>query len=210
MNRFMILCNGNPPDKPLFQQCLASADCFIAADGGGNRARELGGVPDIVIGDLDSFEPQAEDNFKVAFDPDQNSNDLEKALKLSKDKGATHVQILGATGLRLDHSLKNLSVLQQFTPHFDRLWMSDNYGELFLLPKAYSSSLPIGTQVSLFPLSGRAAGITTEGLKFSLKEEALENGVRDGSSNEVVGDPVKISYTQGDLLIFIAKATGQI
>lgn len=207
MKRFIILCNGRPPSKKLFQQILASADFFIAADGGGNRSRELGHAPDVVIGDLDSFESHDEDNFEVVFEPDQNTNDLEKALQLARQKGATQVQVLGATGYRLDHTLKNLSVLKQFTPFFQRLVLKDNFGEMFLSPRRFQAELPVGTQISLFPLSGIVEGIHTSGLKYPLDHESLENGVRDGSSNEVIGKPVEITHTQGDLLIFIAEST---
>lgn len=208
MKRILILCNGKPPSKHLFQQCLAATDFFIAADGGGNRARELGSTPDLVIGDLDSFESKPDENVKVIFQADQDTNDLEKALQLAKQREATHIQVLGATGYRLDHSLKNLSVLKQFTSQFDQLLFKDNYGELFLLPPRYKKKLTIGVQVSLFPLSGKVEGIQTSGLKYPLQDEALENGVRDGSSNEVVGEPVEISYRKGDLLIFIAESEG--
>ena len=205
MKRLLILCNGEPPSEQLFRQCVGSADIFIAADGGGNRSRELGTTPDVVIGDLDSFESQPGDDFEVIFQAEQQTNDLEKALRLARNKKATHIQVLGATGYRLDQSLKNLSVLKQFTPHFDQLVIEDNYGKLFLLPPRFASGLPIGSQVSLFPLSGKVEGIKTSGLKYPLNDESLENGVRDGSSNEVVGNPVEISHRKGDLLIFIAK-----
>lgn len=207
MKRFIVLCNGEPPSKELFQQKVASADFFIAADGGGNRSRELGQAPDVVIGDLDSFESKPGDDFEVVFQPDQNTNDLEKALQLAKEKQASHVQVLGATGYRLDHTLKNLSVLKQFNPHFEQLVLQDNFGKTFLAPRHFQKELPVGAQISLFPLSGKVDGITTSGLKYPLDHESLENGVRDGSSNEVVGNPVQVTYTQGDLLIFIADSS---
>ncbi len=52
----LILCNGKPPNRKLFHSCRQWADYFIAADGGGNIAREFGSLPDLVIGDLDSFQ----------------------------------------------------------------------------------------------------------------------------------------------------------
>lgn len=205
MKEVLVLCNGDPPSDKLFRQCRANAEYFIAADGGANIARKFGAEPDIVIGDLDSFEKLEEDTFEIAFQPDQETNDLEKALLHAQEKQATHIHILGATGQRLDHTLKNLSVLKQFDSHFEELLIRDNYGDTMLIEKSFQQEIAIGTQISLFPLSGRVSGITTEGLKYPLKNGILENGVRDGSSNEVVESHVRITYKQGDLLLFLAR-----
>ncbi|HKK45500.1 MAG TPA: thiamine diphosphokinase [Balneolaceae bacterium] len=205
MKKVLILCNGNPPSEKLFRQCRADAEYFIAADGGGNIARNFGVSPDTVIGDLDSFEKCDEDTFEVLFQADQESNDLEKALHHAKKKNASHVHILGATGQRLDHTLKNLSVLKQFHNHFRELLLKDDFGDTRLIDKSFRKEIAIGTQVSLFPLSGKVIGITTKGLKYPLQNEALENGIRDGSSNEVVENPIEITYKHGDLLLFLAR-----
>ncbi|HET6527220.1 MAG TPA: thiamine diphosphokinase [Balneolaceae bacterium] len=209
MKHILILCNGDPPSKQLFLSAFSACDYFIAADGGGNIARDFGQTPDVVIGDLDSFESRSDDTFEVVFDPDQYSNDLEKALQLALKKQGTHVQVLGATGKRLDHTLKNLSVLKQFDNQFEEIVFKDNFGDTFLIPRRFAIDLPPGTPVSLFPLSGRVNGITTSGLKYPLKNEPLENGVHDGSSNEVIESPVEITHQTDDLLIFIAKKITQ-
>ncbi len=201
----LILCNGRPPGAGLFSHVYDWADFFIAADGGGNVARSFNRLPDLVIGDLDSFVQRTDDPFEVVFDPGQETNDLEKALTAARNKNAGNVIVLGATGLRLDHSLKNLSVLRQFNPYFNQLIFKDEFSDIFLLPKTFTAELPVGTRISLFPLSGIVKGIRTEGLKFPLKNESLENGVRDGSSNEVAASPVKITHDEGDLICFIDR-----
>jgi len=205
MKKVLILCNGNPPSEQLFYQSRANAEYFIAADGGGNIARDFGVQPNIVIGDLDSFEKFEEDTYEIVFDPDQESNDLEKALHHAVDIRATHVHILGGTGQRLDHTLKNLSVLKQFNNYFEELLLKDDFGDTRLIGKSFQEEIAIGTQVSLFPLSGKVSGVTTKGLKYSLKNETLENGIRDGSSNEVIENPIEINYKHGDLLFFLAQ-----
>lgn len=205
MKRVLILCNGNPPSEKLFHQSRANVEYFIAADGGGNIARNFRTSPDVVIGDLDSFEKHDEDTFEIIFQSDQESNDLEKALHHARKKDATHVYILGATGQRLDHTLKNLSVLKQFDSYFQELLLKDDFGDTRLIEKSFSEDIPIGTQLSLFPLSGKVSGITTKGLKYPLQNEILENGVRDGSSNEVVENPIEITYKNGDLLLFLVR-----
>lgn len=204
MKSILILCNGNPPSERLFREHYNPADYLIAADGGGNIALDMGIDPDVVIGDLDSFIPDPPHSFEVIRRGDQEANDLEKALRLAREKGGERITILGATGHRLDHTLKNLSVLKQFNKGFEQIRMVDNFGETLLIPRSFRKVMGIGTQVSLFPLSGKVTGITTSGLQYPLSQETLENGVRDGSSNRVVGRPVEITYDKGDLLLFVA------
>lgn len=205
MKKVLILCNGEPPLEDLFHTYRANADYFIAADGGGNIALQFNEKPDAVVGDLDSFKGADTTSFEIIFRPDQETNDLEKALDLAQKEQGTHVNVLGATGLRLDQTLKNLSVLKQFNSKFEQLRIIDNYGDIRLLETPFEEDFPVGTQVSLFPLSGKVSGITTIGLRYPLKDDTLENGVRDGSSNEVIKTPVKITHKHGDLLLFVAR-----
>lgn len=201
----LVLCDGLPPGEALFMKNLEQVHLFLAADGGGNIARRFGILPDVVIGDLDSFREKEDDPFEIIENPDQGTNDLEKALSLALERGVTDVVVLGATGRRLDQTLKNLSVLKQFNHQFNRILFKDDYGETFLIPEEYSLHLPAGTIVSLFPLSGRVEGVSTQGLKYPLKNQTLENGIRDGSSNRVVSSPIEIRHGSGDLILYILR-----
>jgi thiamine pyrophosphokinase len=252
------MCNGGTPPERILRESLAGTGLVIGADGGGNILLAMNVVPDVVIGDLDSFvadrgrheignggshtgtdsiehlrdaanedvhagkdddvdegkskgegEGDIEDNgerlkefdFEIIHDSDQETNDLEKALNLALERGSTEVVILGATGIRLDHTLKNLSVLLQFNDRFQNIIFRDASCEIRILPRDFTMETHPGQIFSLFPLSGRVDGITTEGLRYALNNESLENGVRDGSSNEANGKRVRISHKNGDLLL---------
>lgn len=202
----VVLCDGDPPPVKLLKQELSGSDLFVATDGGALTALNFELNPDIVIGDMDSLDMNKTYTFPIIRDTDQETNDLEKALLHLYGKQYETVIILGATGQRLDHTLKNLSVLKQFSDKFVSIYMKDRYGTLLMLPPEYRFNAPIGTPLSLFPLSGRVDGIQTSGLRYSLTDEALENGIRDGSSNETVSNPVMIRHKRGDLLIFISRS----
>lgn len=221
------MCNGGIPPEKIVTESLAATDLVIGADGGGNILLELDVVPDVVIGDLDSFRsgngdqirrtqhdtghrdeaglagtPAGKDlNFELIHDPDQETNDLEKALTLALSRGATEAVILGATGLRLDHTLKNLSVLLQFSSRFRDILLRDATCDMRILPRTFTMETIPGQTISLFPLSGRVDGITTGGLLYALNDETLENGVHDGSSNEATGKQISIAHRSGDLLL---------
>lgn len=198
----IILCNGFPPLKPQLLEALKDSDLFIAADGGANIAREFRLEPDVVIGDMDSFVETGEEPFPVIKDPDQETNDLEKALAYAQKNKATDVIVFGATGYRLDHTLKNLSVMKQFNSNFSTLLFRDRFSDIFLIQSPFSREIPLYSTISLFPLSGRVEGISTKGLKYSLNDGIMENGVRDGSSNLSIEKKIEIEFKKGDLLLF--------
>lgn len=199
----IILCNGEPPHKFQLEEALLHSDLFIAADGGGNTALNYNLTPDLVIGDIDSFSNETEYTFPIIKKADQNNNDLEKALTYAKGENVTGITVFGATGRRIDHTVKNLSVMKRYNHQFDRLLYRDKYCDIKLITSRHIETLPIGTSISLFPLSGKVTGITTSGLKYGLKNGTLENGVLDGSSNKTTKPSVEITFESGDLLLFI-------
>lgn len=206
LQHVLVLCNGEEPPPEFIENLKSRASLFIATDGAGNTALEYGIKPDVIIGDLDSFKHSNDQDLKLIKDEDQETNDLEKALNYALKKNAENVTVIGATGKRIDHTLKNLSVLKQFSDRFISLTFRDTYGVTYLMPHDHTIDLPIGTPVSLFPLSGRVDGIITDGLKYPLHYEPLENGIRDGSSNEISKQPARIRYKSGDLLIFVGDS----
>lgn len=203
----VILCDGNPPRPEQLKEALKHSSLFIAADGGAFIAESLRVMPDVIIGDLDSYSETGSEQASVIHDPDQETNDLEKALTYAYKQEGKDIIVFGATGERLDHTLKNLSVLKQFDYQFESLLYKDMYSTVFLLPEHFETELPLNTTVSLFPLSGKVEGITTTGLKYALSNGTLENGIQDGSSNLTVEKKIEIDHKKGDLLIFINHKT---
>ena len=205
MTHALILANGKPPSKRLFQKFFTSADWFICADGGANTAARFGYAPDLIIGDLDSTEKETLAVFShvdVKKLKDQNSTDLEKALTTAVRKKCKEIVVLGATGGRLDHAIGNLSALAKFS-HKAHITFVDNMGKFIAVNHSLEFSLPIGTIISLLPLS-RCSGIVTRGLKWNLKNESLELGVRESTSNVIVSSPTNIKVRKGSLIAFVA------
>ncbi len=57
---------------------------------------------------------------KIITIKDQEINDLTKAVYFAQNVGQEEIVILGATGLREDHTLGNISLLADYMPHFRR------------------------------------------------------------------------------------------
>jgi thiamine pyrophosphokinase len=202
--KVLIVANGAKPQKSILLSHASSTDMLIAADGGAYICLENGLKPDVIIGDMDSFNSMLKhSDLNIILNHDQETNDLEKALNHALFVGGTHISVLGATGARLDQTLKNISVMQQFHTSFDEIVFRDNFGWMKMIPKNYTFEVTPGTIISLFPVSGLAENIFTHGLKYPLKGESLQNGVRDGSSNEAISSSVTINYESGTLLLMV-------
>lgn len=199
----VIICDGELPLKETITAELFDTDLLIAADGGALALKTMNILPDVIIGDLDSYKPTGNEQARVIKDPDQETNDLEKSLAYAEKDSADHIVVFGATGKRLDHTLKNLSVLLQFYTRFSQLVFKDRYSTMEIISSPFKRNFESGTSISLFPLSGTVEEITTRGLKYPLTRGTLANGVQDGSSNLTVKKTVEIEFKKGDLLLLV-------
>ena len=176
---------------------------MVCADGGANAAARAGIRPDLIIGDLDSVTPATLRTFRsvpIRRLVDQNSTDLEKAIRWLLRKGIRTISIVGATGGRLDHVAGNLHVIGKFSRRAD-LQIVEEHGTLVAVGKSREFPYPRGSTLSLIPLS-RCSGITTRGLRWELRNATLELGRRDGTSNVVVSSPATIRLRSGTLLVY--------
>jgi thiamine pyrophosphokinase len=186
---------------------------IIAADGGAAKADASGYRPDMVVGDLDSLRladrERLEDlgvEFRVA-DRDKDESDMELCLLAALESGARRISILGALGLsRPEHSIANLLLLAD--PRLDGLDVEilARGSRIVRIGSAAGPGVAAisgreGDFVSLFPLGSDAHGVTTEGLRFPLRDETLSLGPSRGLSNELLASEARISSRRGCLLV---------
>lgn len=204
----LIIANSVLPEPHIIAACRARAEVIICADGGANRVREYGLVPDYIVGDLDSITHETRQTFshaKLVSRPSQYATDLEKALTFAIEENIARAFLLGVVGLRFDHQLVNLNMMEKFCHQID-LEMHDDFGVgNFIVaheaPAAQTFATFIKQQVSLLAFR-RVEGITTMGLKFPLNNEALEWAVRDELSNEGVAEEISIHVRSGNLFCY--------
>ena len=185
----------------------AQADMIIAADGGANIARGYGITPDIIIGDLDSLTASTRKSFssssiiKVAR---QDNTDLEKALDYAVSARIDEVNIVAATGRRIDFTFGNLSVVWNYVPAIRIAFVGDGWRAM-----PVESGKPViakrGTTVSLIPF-GTCSGITLKGLKYPLTN-AMMNVGEIGVSNVVKKSPFSVAVRRGRMMLFIMDRT---
>jgi thiamine pyrophosphokinase len=188
----------------------------VAADGGLLRAWTLGLEPAVLVGDLDSL--QAADVAAAAdrgvavirASPDKDESDAELAALEAVRRGATRITVLGAFGgPRLDHALANVWLLAHpglagaEVVLLDERWRAS----LISAPAAGDAPVrvplpgPVGALVSLLPHGGDVTGITTEGLRYPLRDEPLVVGPARGLSNVRIAEDAAVTVRGGRLLV---------
>lgn len=200
----LVIANGPLPRRSRYAAVLEQPCRVLCADGGADRAIEAGITPDFVIGDFDSLRGETRATMaaeKMIHRPSQYATDLEKTLAFALELGAASVVVLGVSGGRLDHQICNLNILEKFSGQM-QISCIDEYGLGRIVGDRLSFRGELGQQVSLFAF-GRAAGITTSGLKYPLTNATMEWAVSDGLSNEVIANEVEISVCEGRLFVYL-------
>src|SRR3989454_5603486 len=207
--RAVVVAHGDvlPSDRA----AIDDKDLVVAADGGALALERWKILPHLVVGDMDSLgdagiERLARQGIGVAkFPAAKDESDLELAVAQAINAGAKEIVLLGALGgERIDHEVANLLLLAD--PGYDGVRIEARRGALRIRAIRGKASLPhpgpVSALVTLLPVNGDAEGVTTEGLRFPLRDETLRFGRARGLSNEVASMPAKVTVRKGSLLVF--------
>jgi thiamine pyrophosphokinase len=201
----LIIANGAECSTELLGQLLEWSPVVIVLDSAMERVVDLGIKVDVLLGDFDhDFNPEIykEKQFplEIVHTPNQDKTDLEKAFDYLIEKGHKAVNVIWATGKRIDHTLHNLTIAAAYQQQLKIVFL-DDHSKAFLLPKKFQKWYAKDTILSLIPI-GTVENITTQNLFYPLENENLQLGYRTGSSNHVSNDGiVTIEYEKGDLLL---------
>lgn len=210
--RALIFINGIIPDLDVVRAEVRADDLLIAADGGARYVLALDRMPHLLVGDLDSVEPDEVTQMESAgvtilrSSPHKDETDLELAIDAAIEAGADEVMLVGATGGRLDQTLANLLILAQ------RDWGAtlqildgEQRALLICAPATQEIAGEPGALVSAIPLSARVTGITYAGLAYPLTNHTLTLGSTRGVSNELATPVARVEVASGLLLLIVGK-----
>ena len=177
MNSIVILCNGAFPTEAYPLYLLDSAEGVVCCDGALVRWLEHSpeARPVAVVGDMDSLPQDLQERFAdvLVREAEQDTNDMTKAMRwvLREHPEVSEIVMLGATGLREDHTIGNLGLLMEYTRMFDlsgrRVSMVSDYGTAFAITDSCELHLGEGRRISLFS-ADNSLRITSEGLEWPL------------------------------------------
>ena len=207
MARAVIFVNGSLPNLELVRPLIQPGDTLLAADGGTQHALDLGLTPSIIIGDMDSLNPDVRRSMEragarlIQYSRDKDETDLELALEHALSSGHDRILLVGALGRRLDQTLGNLALLTAPRLAGIDIRLDDGVEEVFFTRSTCQVAGQPGEVVSLFPWGGEVGGIVTTGLRWQLNGEDLSPHRTRGISNELVANLAGISIKSGLLLV---------
>ena len=204
----VIFAGGTIQPGKAVQAAIASADLFIAADRGAASALQFGCQPAIVVGDFDSLDDLPLQMLKergceiIQAAVEKDETDTELAIQVACERGASKITLLGALGgARIDHTVANILLLTGFETMPMRIVDGPAICWLLRGPGHSTFGGHAGDLLSLFPLAGDAAGVSTTGLYYPLHNDTLRFGKPRGVSNVLTGDQAVVSLEEGLLLI---------
>jgi thiamine pyrophosphokinase len=207
MNRIIIFANGELPNIDKARAILRDDDYIICADGGTRHTSSLDLKPDLVLGDMDSadstlLQKLQADGVSVERHPrDKNETDLELAIQRAIELEPKQIIIVGALGGRIDQTLANIALLSDVRFATFDLRLDDGVEEILFCRDQVQVQGRSGDIVSLLPWGGAVTGVQTNGLKWTLSDEALYPEKTRGISNEMTTDSATIKIASGLLII---------
>lgn len=198
----LLLLGGFGPSREVIAPFLAGIGTVVAADSGFDLAVEFDLPPDLVVGDLDSVRRRRElaqlSSARVQrSSTDKALTDAEIGLQALVEMGCSRVVVAGGGGGRFDHQLAVLGLFERCARL--EVWLTAAEHMEVISGRARFKGHRHCT-VSLFPLSERAEGLSSRGLRWPLDGLRLRRGFAS-VSNVVVADEWQVSVGSGRLLM---------
>lgn len=205
MKEAVILANGNFPTHPYPLQVLKKAAFLVCCDGAANNLLNTGQEPDVIIGDLDSISQDIleENSSRILHKPDQESNDLTKAVRFCRSKGYNKLRIVGATGKREDHTIGNMGLLARYAQQGHVEMITDHEILTVIYGKGDVKTQP-GQQVSFFNTTA-GVPVTASNVKYPVTNLLLDQWWQ-GTLNEATGTSISLHAPGATLIVFLLYA----
>lgn len=222
MKKGVLFLNGDPPESGRLEKVLrvyaeeraknggvATVFCTDGAYGYVSRVS----LPDIVIGDFDSYAKDAVDPSCeiVAFSADKDYTDGFLAVKIMAARGFTDVEIYGGYGGRPGMQESNWLLLALG----DRLGMHIRFcgkTTTYLVRGEFSVRVRKGAIVSVVPFTDTVHILYMKGLKYSLTDYTMckFDGIDSpeyvmGVSNRSTSTLVQLGVSEGAALVFVEE-----
>ncbi|HEY6689646.1 MAG TPA: thiamine diphosphokinase [Rubrobacter sp.] len=206
--RAAIFLNGSPDSSVLLRRVAGRADLIVAADGGARYALGAGVLPDLVVGDMDTLgedlarEVERRGASLECHPVRKDKMDGQLAVLAARERGATVADLLCAVGGRPGALFAVPHILLAAERIGLRSTVVADRGRMFVVEAGYRTVEGVPEDsISIFPLSGPAAGVTIEGMEYPLKNASLEPGDTLGFHNELIGREATVSVGEGAILV---------
>lgn len=214
----VIIGNGTFPKKEYPRYVIREADYIVCCDGAlAKYFRHMESIfsgermPDVVIGDMDSITPAVRKRYTGTFvhETEQENNDQTKAVNyvISNMKDVSDIYITGATGLREDHTIGNLSLLMEYARKYDtghsgiRIEMISDYSTAFAVTDSIQLHCGEGRGISIFS-PDNSLTIKSKGLVWPTDNVVFDNWWK-ATLNRAESDVVELEFSHPSIALII-------
>ncbi|NQS75585.1 MAG: thiamine diphosphokinase [Peptococcaceae bacterium] len=209
--KYLVITNGTYGDLDWYRSRIGKFEKKIVVDGGARRARQLGIIPDWIVGDMDSisepdrrFMEEAGVSFEL-YPAEKDFTDTQIALRLAEREGGREIVIWGGTGSRLDHNLSNIfSALSFLARGIDVIFESPDLAVCFVRKQLVVPGKQ-GDTVSFIALSSEVSGVSLRGFKYPLNKATLKINWQWAVSNVITEENPLVRVESGILAVLHYK-----
>ncbi|NLJ75883.1 MAG: thiamine diphosphokinase [Peptococcaceae bacterium] len=209
--RYLIITNGTYGDLDWYRPRVNKFKKRIVVDGGARRARELGIIPDWIVGDMDSISEQDRrfmEEAGVSFElhpAEKDFTDTQIALRLAEREGGREIEIWGGTGSRLDHNLSNIFSALSFLARGINVVFESPDLTVYFVRKQLMVPGKLGDTVSLIALNSQVSGVSLCGFKYPLNKATLNINWQWAVSNVIAEESPFVRVESGILAVLHYK-----
>ena len=210
-DRILIITGGFIEEEFLKELLEKEAySMIIAADHGLMMSDRLHIPLDYIVGDFDSVPEEILNKYRKAsvpmktFPTEKDKTDTQIAIELALMHNPRAIDLVGATGSRLDHTLANLHLLMLPMQLKVETYLLDRHNKISLRRSGFTllKAGQYGDFVSLLPFTGEVKGLTLTGFKYPLEQVTMTAGSSLGISNEIAEEEARVELQEGILIVF--------
>ncbi len=208
--KIVVFLNGEYNYSMEFMKTITEKAFVLCADGGANASFRYEVMPNKIIGDLDSIEPEILSSYKLLnidiqkYPVEKDFSDFELILNMIKEDimfKDSEVIILGSSGGRIDYVINNLMLLEG-TKNVRMITESE---EIYYRDKPFTIENREGARVSFISLDETITNMTLKGFKYNIGNKLIRRNTSQLVSNEVNSKKAEILFDKGKMLVIIEK-----
>ena len=186
----------------------ADGDLCIAADGGYQNALSLGHPVHVAVGDFESF-PRARiaDGIEqIELPCEKDLTDSQVCIETAIARGADEIILIGGLSGRLDHTLANLSILQDLHARRIMGYITDGHNRARFIRNTGIIVLRSDFKyLSLIAVDETCKGVSIKGCKYEIKNQPVHRRLQFAVSNEITGNCAMVTVKKGGLYVIESR-----
>lgn len=158
---------------------------IICADSGYKHAKLLNVVPDVILGDNDSYVNKYPDDIKnLVYPPEKDFTDTNIAIDYAIKHNAEEILIIGGLGGRIDHEFSHFCLMNYALDKGVKLKLINDTNEIWMEKNSFTLKKSKRKYVSFFPYAGDVLNFSIKGLKYETANMRMVPNRVQASSNE--------------------------